>query len=66
MYGHLLVPMLQSKILNEWNLIISPHFNDLDCWDVIDFVKVFKREFITGENYFCRNQMLIDLHLCPH
>ena len=49
MYGPLLVPVLQSKIPNELNLIINRRFYDLDCWEVVDVLKVFKEELITKE-----------------
>ena len=50
MYGPLLIPVLQSKIPNEWNLIISRRFNDLleRYWSF----KVFREELIAREKLF--------------
>ena len=35
MYGSLLIPMLQTEILNELSIMISRPFNDPECWNVI-------------------------------
>ena len=35
MYGSLLIPMLQTEILNELSIMISRHFNEPECWNVI-------------------------------
>ena len=50
MHGPLLIPVLQSKIPNEWNLIISGRFNDLleRYWSF----KVFREELIAREKLF--------------
>ena len=34
------------------NLIISRRFNDLDCWDVTEVLKVFKEELRPREEIF--------------
>ena len=49
-YGPLLIPVLQAKIPNEWNLIISRRFNDLleRYWSF----KVFREELIAREKLF--------------
>ena len=48
-YDPLLVPVLQFKIPNELNLIVNRRLYDLDFWDVIKALKVFKEELITRE-----------------
>ena len=51
-YGPLLILVLQSKLPGELNLIISRRFNDLDCWDVTEVLKVFKEELSAREKTF--------------
>ena len=48
----LLIFALQLKIPNELNPTISRRFNDLDCWDVIKVLKIFKEELIAREKSF--------------
>ena len=47
-----MIPLLRLKIPNELILTISQRFNDLDCWDVIEVLKVFKEDLIAREKLF--------------
>ena len=56
------IPMSYSKKNpNGLNLIISRRFDDLDCWDFIEVLKVFKKELFAR-----RNRKLIYLQFCPY
>ena len=47
-----MIPLLRLKIPNELILTISHRFNDFDCWDVIEVLKVFKEDLIAREKLF--------------
>ena len=51
-YGPLLIPVLQSKLPSDLNLIISRRFNNLDCWDITEVLKVFKEELSAREKAY--------------
>ena len=51
-YRPLLIPILQSKVPSELNLIISRCFNNIDCWDITEVLKVFKEELSAREKSY--------------